>query len=329
MTTEAAPRGVGIGLAGIALLVCMGGLLYAYLQSIPASFAVPLAAAFAFEAVWYSIACWGAARGALERRLQGAALAAVMALSGVLPYLLYAPFTGLFRWDAVLELTGVVVVLSFWYVVLPRKAVIDVLFFVAVAAAVIARPFEAIYGVGPRNLQLAILGQLMWTRLAITVALSIARVEVKGFGLAPSRQEWRIGLAHFLMFVPVGALLSWATGFAGYHPRVDPWWRTAGVTAGTFLGMLWLVALREEFFFRGLIQEWAERWMRSAAAIALTSVAFGLVHLPFREFPNWRFAILAAAAGVFYGRAYLQARSVRAAMVTHALVNTAWRVFFS
>jgi membrane protease YdiL (CAAX protease family) len=39
--------------------------------------------------------------------------------------------------------------------------------------------------------------------------------------------------------------------------------------------------------------------------------------------------MMAAVAGVFYGRAYLNARSVKAAMVTHALVNTAWRVFFS
>jgi uncharacterized protein len=58
-------------------------------------------------------------------------------------------------------------------------------------------------------------------------------------------------------------------------------------------------------------------------------VLFGLLHLWFRGFPNWRFGILAAAAGLFYGRAYMTTRSVRAAMVTHALVNTAWRVFFS
>jgi hypothetical protein len=58
-------------------------------------------------------------------------------------------------------------------------------------------------------------------------------------------------------------------------------------------------------------------------------VLFGLTHLTFHAFPNWRFAMMAAVAGVFYGRAYLNARSVKAAMVTHALVNTAWRVFFS
>jgi len=53
------------------------------------------------------------------------------------------------------------------------------------------------------------------------------------------------------------------------------------------------------------------------------------VHLWYRPFPNWRIAILAAVAGVFYGLAYRQARSIRASMVTHALTVTAWRLFFT
>ena len=40
-------------------------------------------------------------------------------------------------------------------------------------------------------------------------------------------------------------------------------------------------------------------------------------------------AIVAGIAGVFYGIAFLQAKSVRASMVTHALVVTTWRVFFT
>ncbi len=56
------------------------------------------------------------------------------------------------------------------------------------------------------------------------------------------------------------------------------------------------------------------------------SLIFGAVHLPFRAFPNWRFALLAAAAGVAYGLAFRAARSIRAAMVAHALVVTTWRL---
>ena len=93
----------------------------------------------------------------------------------------------------------------------------------------------------------------------------------------------------------------------------------------TFLGMLWVVALREEFLFRGLLQEWFD----SPVGLVMVSLVFGLAHLPFRGFPNWRFAILATVAGLFYGRAYLKTGSIRAAMVAHALTNVTWKVFFS
>jgi uncharacterized protein len=71
------------------------------------------------------------------------------------------------------------------------------------------------------------------------------------------------------------------------------------------------------------------RWLKNnTAGLILSSVAFGLVHLPFRDFPNWKFALVAAIAGLFYGRAYSQAGGIRAAMITHALVNTTTRIFF-
>jgi membrane protease YdiL (CAAX protease family) len=59
------------------------------------------------------------------------------------------------------------------------------------------------------------------------------------------------------------------------------------------------------------------------------SVLFGLAHLPFRKFPNWRVAIIAGVLGLFCGLALIKARSVKASMVTHALVVTTWRMFFT
>jgi membrane protease YdiL (CAAX protease family) len=38
---------------------------------------------------------------------------------------------------------------------------------------------------------------------------------------------------------------------------------------------------------------------------------------------------LATLAGIFYGLAFRQARSIRVSMVTHALTVTTWRMFFS
>ncbi|MBI3665693.1 MAG: CPBP family intramembrane metalloprotease [Acidobacteria bacterium] len=99
---------------------------------------------------------------------------------------------------------------------------------------------------------------------------------------------------------------------------------------GTFLGMYFIVALAEELFFRGILQNLATTSLGSAVgAQALASLLFGLSHLPFRRFPNWRFALLAAIAGWFYGQAYRERRSVVASSITHALVNTASRLLLT
>ncbi len=41
-------------------------------------------------------------------------------------------------------------------------------------------------------------------------------------------------------------------------------------------------------------------------------------------FPNWRYVIMAAIAGWFYGSAWHARRSLMAAAVTHASVDTLW-----
>jgi hypothetical protein len=51
--------------------------------------------------------------------------------------------------------------------------------------------------------------------------------------------------------------------------------------------------------------------------------------LPYGEFPNWRFALLSAIAGLFYGHAFQEARSIRAAMVVHACTVTVLKTFYS
>jgi membrane protease YdiL (CAAX protease family) len=315
--------------AGIVLLVAGAGILCANLMSIPAPVATALTAAFAIEACLYVVPGMEAARKRLEQRLRRPALALLMTLSAALPYCVYAAPLGLFRWGSLGWILLLAAVLSFWYAVLPRRPAIDLAFVTLVAAVMLANPFARFYATPVPRLPLAILGQLMWTRLAIFACLSIAHMRTEGFGFLPRPKEWAAGALHFLLFLPAGAVLAWALKLARFHPPTGDWRITALLTAGTFLGMLWVVALREEFFFRGLVQRWLGRWLKNEwAGLAVAAVLFGMVHLPFRGFPNWRFAILAAVAGLFYGRACLTARSVRAAMVTHALVNTVWRVFF-
>jgi membrane protease YdiL (CAAX protease family) len=301
----------------------------ANLQNIPATALVPLIAAFATEACLYTLSPIESARKGLERRLSRPALALLMTASAALPYCLYGLPAGVFRLSSLAAILALASVASFWYVFFPRRPVIDLAYVALVAAVLLLYPFERIYGTPVPRLPLAILGSVMWTRLAIFECLAIGNMQAEGFGFLPHRREWAAGAINFLLFLPVGALAAWALKLLHFHPPRGDWRMTALITAGTFLGMLWVVALREEFFFRGLVQRWLGRWLKNDwTGLAAASVLFGLLHLSFRGFPNWRFAILAALAGAFYGRAYLTTRSVRAAMVAHALVNTVWRVFF-
>jgi membrane protease YdiL (CAAX protease family) len=310
-------------------VLCVGGAVYAHLLNLPSRLAAPVIAAFLWEASFYLVPGFAAVRRAIEERCRPWVLASFLAASALVPYCVYTVPTGLFSWPSLGLLAGLAVVLSFWYLLLPRNALADLAFVAFLAAVVLAGAFSAIYPAVAPKVPLEILGQLMLIRLGATVMLSLRREEGIGFGFVPSAKEWRIGIIQFLYFLPIGVPLALATGYLRFRlPGMD-WWAIAPVAVGTFLGMFWVVALGEEFCFRGLLQQWLARWLRSrTAGLIVASVAFGLVHLPFRAFPNWRFALLAAIAGYFYGRAYQQSGGIRAAMVAHALTNTMLRMLF-
>jgi membrane protease YdiL (CAAX protease family) len=175
-----------------------------------------------------------------------------------------------------------------------------------------------------RGVDVVILGHLALIQMAVMELLLVRRAPDPGYSFIPKRAEWRIGALHFVYFAVIGfplALLLRAT----HLEAVDPLWKIAA----TFLGVLWVVSLSEEFFFRGMLQQWIEDWTgKRTLALVTTSVVFGLVHLGFRGFPNWRWALVGAVLGYFCGRARNLAGSIRAGMVTHALTVAAWRAFF-
>ena len=289
---------------------------YSQQQDIPARIALGLLPAFLAEAAFYVLM-------AFPRLYPRVGL---LALTGVIPYCLYSVPLGVFRWSALAQVAALALVLSFWYALLPKKPVTDIAFLLLMAAVMLSPVFPTLYGSPLPRLKLEVLGALMWRRLGMTAVLAVRGVEGVGFGFIPRRNEWWIGLREYLYFLPCGATLALLAGFASVHPLSM---QALVVAPATFLGMLWVVALSEEFFFRGLLQQWLARWTSSViAGLLIASAAFGLAHVWFRQFPNWRFAPLAAIAGLFYGRAYLKAGGIRAAMVTHALVNTTWRLLF-
>src|SRR5215475_13450437 len=86
-----------------------------------------------------------------------------------------------------------------------------------------------------------------------------------------------------------------------------------------------LIALPEEIFFRGWMQNLFERRIGRTASLVVTAAIFGLSHFNKRAAHfNWRYVLLAAIAGIFYGRAWRSERRVAASSVTHACVDTLW-----
>ena len=249
--------------------------------------------------------------------------------SDVLPWALLSLPTGTARLSSFLLLAGIAAAVSFWYLLLPRKRLFDILFLAFLAAVVLQRLFDRIYLPPVPKLPVAVLGHLMLIRTGV-IAILCFRGDIKAeFRFLPEVREWLTGIGYFVLALPIVGLTYWKLGLFQLraHPLGIP------LAIATFAGFLWVVALSEEFFFRGLLQQWLERWTGNGIfALLAASLLFGCVHLGFRfhgNFPNWRFATVAAIAGFFYGLAWRHSRSVQASMVTHALTITLWRVFLT
>jgi membrane protease YdiL (CAAX protease family) len=312
------------------IAACIAAYLYSHQQHISSSIALAVVPAFLVELAFYLAPGFPAVRKKFDALGSKSLRAALLSASGVLPYLMEASRTGTFGAIHFLELTGVVVVAAFWYAWVPRGIVPDLIFLGFMAAVYLSSLFDQVYGHPAPHAALGILGKLMWIRLGLMAVLSLRPLEDARFGFVPSPQDWRVGLQHYLYFLPVGAALGYWERFARFHPQPLELWKFLALLVGTFAGILWVVALAEEFFFRAFLQQVLARRAHSETfGLLAASLLFGLAHLPFRGFPNWRAASMAAVLGLFCGLALIKARSVKASMVTHALVVTTWRMFFT
>lgn len=296
---------------------------YAGMKGVPAWAALPIAAAFLIEFPFYLLPAFHAER--LRRPW-------LLAIACVTPYLAYSVPTGGFRTPGFLALLAIALAVSYWYQILPKIAVSDVLFMALLAGVYLSKIFAWIYlsPIPAVTKDLAILGHLMLIRTALIAILAIrggVKVECR---FIPSAREWAVGLRWFALLVPLCGAALWGQGLAHWRPQTHHGVEAAGIALGEFAGILWVVALSEEFLFRGLLQQWMEQWTGSSmAALTLASILFGIAHLGFHgPFPNWRFAIVAGLFGLCCGLAWRESRSIQASMVTHALGATLYRVFF-
>ncbi len=341
-----------LGIGWVALGIA--GWQYAGLKHVPAWVAVPVAAAFLIEYAFYLAAGMPPVRARLARRSKPA-IAAALTAAGMAPYLLYSTFT--VQFDA-LHFGGLLAIaagISLWYVRLRPAPLTDLAFLAILAATVLSGALRKIYTAPVPHLPLDVLGHLMLIHTAVlaifllresdppfrdiaranaapitreTSACGVGRqtrpTKYDGpFGFIPTLGELQTGILYSGMFCVIGLPLAFALKVVHLPDHPPSLWRIVAL----LLGVFWVVAYSEEFFFRGLLQTWLSQWLRSApAGLLLASICFGLSHLNYAgHFPNWRVSLCAAIAGVFYGRAFQTSRSVRAGMVAHTIVVTIWK----
>jgi hypothetical protein len=168
---------------------------------------------------------------------------------------------------------------------------------------------------------LSALGKLTLLDAGVYGFLAVRQLSGVGFDLRLRGRDVGVGLREFIFYTPIAIALGLALGFLHWQGRVHhPW----------LIGPLWIftffaIALPEEIFFRGWMQNLLERRIGRIPALLVTACLFGLAHFNKRTvFFNWRYVLLAAIAGVFYGRAWRQDRRIGASAITHATVDTVW-----
>jgi membrane protease YdiL (CAAX protease family) len=168
-------------------------------------------------------------------------------------------------------------------------------------------------------------------------AIGLTYLAALGWGVAPralfalghrppNLRDLRVGVAALLAFATISIPVGLATGFVA-KPNVAHFeWQKALFEA---LGLVLGVALPEELFFRGILDNGLQARFGPFVSLAVSSLAFGAMHWPRRSSlrETLIYIALASVAGVFYALAYRKGRGLPAAVICHALVDWIWIEF--
>lgn len=238
------------------------------------------------------------------------------------PYVLVACARGVFRWDwfALYALLPVAIAGLLWQAAQVDRAQRgnwrDFLVLAALGLAVDLRWFEPAW---PAHL--AVFNKILLLDAGIYGFLLVRQLDGVGFDLRLRVRDLTTGLREFGWYAPIAIALGLAMGFLHIHAV----WPTPLSLASAFFFTFAFIAIPEELFFRGWMQNLLERRLGRAPALLVTAAVFGLSHFNKRAVHfNWRYVVLAALAGIFYGRAWRRDRRVGASAITHACVDTVW-----
>lgn len=140
----------------------------------------------------------------------------------------------------------------------------------------------------------------------------------------PERTQRDQGLSHasralwpFGLLLAVAVVAALATGYVRWDPKVPSWW------PAWLWSMVFLTALPEEAVFRGVVQSsfaawWGGTKRADVAATLAAGTLFGVAHAGGGPV----YVVLATIAGIGYGWVYASTRSIGAAILTHAGLNS-------
>ena len=240
----------------------------------------------------------------------------------VLPYLVFSFPRDQFRWSYGLLLPAITIGLACLFEFLgPKTAAIgwqDV-----IALCVIGSPveFRLLAQTFPA---LSAFSKFLLLDAALYAYLVIRRLDGVGFQFTPRIRDVGIGLRNWALYACLALPLGFALHFISFYRRLP----SVGSVAAALLVTFFFVAIPEELFFRGLLQNMLEARYGANRALVVASVIFGLSHFNKPRPFNWRYVVMATIAGIFYGLAWRDRRRLLSSGITHTLVDVVWSLWF-
>jgi len=171
---------------------------------------------------------------------------------------------------------------------------------------------------------LGVISKLILLDSALYGFLIIRQLTNVGFDLRIQTKDFVIGFRELAFFAPIAIPLGLILGFLQFQHRIPK----PSSAALTLVFTFFFIAVPEEIFFRGWLQNLLERRLGSRWALIATAIIFGLSHFNKRSAQfNWRYVLLAAIAGIFYGRAWSSRHRIFASAITHTFVDTIWSLW--
>jgi uncharacterized protein len=300
---------------------CLGGALFAMWQGYGGRAFAATLTCFAFLLlVTLLLAARGVADGITAKF--GAAGGIFLGVCVLLAYVFYLLGTGSMNWSRVAVVAGLIFVpigLAAW-----AGAWQDFAGILGIWVVVKFGPRQWLWPYPDRKLS-HVLTVLVAVNAALAAFLLMRRAKGIGYSIGWGKRWWIYVVGSFLVFACIAIPMGIALGFISLAPQWGKW----GSYAVLSLAILMFTAWPEELLFRGLLQNFLAKASKSELAGWWTaSVLFGFSHITNMGFPNWRYVILAALAGLFYGWTWRKTGSIFASALVHAAVDAVWHFLF-